>query len=237
MLAVLSLVVLGLAATVVTESNKRDWNQCYYAKDAVAPPGLLPCVEESKAGGASWCCFAGHSCVNQACWDKETAVTYQYGCNDPTYEHENCPPKGGLDMGESNLRSPFHPEVACGNHLANPIFILQASHPGSASSSATTPTTRASRSSGPATIPTPAATTAPARRGTRKSPRPHGRGPSRACRPSATATTWARACSPCLPRRLSLRPGACQWLPPAQKTSRPRRECPSRAPQSRRPCP
>ncbi|KAF6785539.1 hypothetical protein CSOJ01_15590 [Colletotrichum sojae] len=101
MLGILPLAVIGLASTVMAESQKTDWNQCYYAKDAVAPPDLLPCLDESKADGASWCCFAGHSCVKQACWDKETAVTYQYGCNDPTYEHKNCPPKGGLDMGKS----------------------------------------------------------------------------------------------------------------------------------------
>ncbi|KAF4819159.1 hypothetical protein CGCSCA5_v004620 [Colletotrichum siamense] len=81
--------------------QSRDWDQCYYAKGAVAPPELLPCLNEtdSEASEASWCCFAGHLCLeNQACWDPNTTNTYQYGCNDPEYEHGSCPHKGGLNM-------------------------------------------------------------------------------------------------------------------------------------------
>ncbi|KAE9580594.1 hypothetical protein CGMCC3_g3311 [Colletotrichum fructicola] len=95
------LVLVTKACTSRASRQSRDWNQCYYAKGAVAPPELLPCLNDtnSEASGASWCCFAGHSCLeHQACWDPETTNSYQYGCNDPDYEHESCPPKGGLNM-------------------------------------------------------------------------------------------------------------------------------------------
>lgn len=94
----LVLVTKGFTSRVSRQS--RDWDQCYYAKGAVAPPELLPCLNEtsSEASEASWCCFAGDECLDQACWDPDTTNTYQYGCNDPNYEHKNCPPKGGLNM-------------------------------------------------------------------------------------------------------------------------------------------
>ncbi|KAL0944871.1 uncharacterized protein CTRU02_202758 [Colletotrichum truncatum] len=101
--------LLAVISTPLAAQTIRNWNQCYYAKDSPAHASLVPCLNEddSLAKGStsnyssSWCCFAGDNCVVQACWDNVTAVTYQYGCNDPTYEHENCPPKGGLDMGKS----------------------------------------------------------------------------------------------------------------------------------------
>ncbi|KAI8302859.1 hypothetical protein K4K61_007587 [Colletotrichum sp. SAR11_59] len=105
----LPLVLLSSALLIVAQSPVKDWNQCYYAKDSPAHPSLVPCLTENDDGSrsqgkdyaSSWCCFAGDNCVSQACWDNTTGVTYQYGCNDPTYEHNNCPPKGGLDPGKS----------------------------------------------------------------------------------------------------------------------------------------
>ncbi|CAI0654042.1 hypothetical protein COL154_010458 [Colletotrichum chrysophilum] len=105
----LPLVLLASAPLIVAQSPVKDWNQCYYAKDSPAHPSLVPCLTENDDGSrsqgkdyaSSWCCFAGDNCISQACWDNTTGVTYQYGCNDPTYEHNNCPPKGGLDMGKS----------------------------------------------------------------------------------------------------------------------------------------
>ncbi|KAF9880103.1 hypothetical protein CkaCkLH20_02057 [Colletotrichum karsti] len=101
--------LLLLATLAAAQSPVKDWDQCYYAKDSPAHPSLVPCLPESdglaKQDGdkyaSSFCCFAGDNCIVQACWDNTTGVTYQYGCNDPTYEHNNCPPKGGLDMGKS----------------------------------------------------------------------------------------------------------------------------------------
>ncbi|KAF4878358.1 hypothetical protein CGCSCA1_v002232 [Colletotrichum siamense] len=102
----LVIVLVEKAFALKASRQSRNWDQCYYAKGAVAPPELLPCLNEtdSEASGASWCCFAGHECLEyQACWDPETTNTYQYGCNDPDYEHESCPPKGGLNMSKFSL--------------------------------------------------------------------------------------------------------------------------------------
>ncbi|KAF5491626.1 hypothetical protein CGCS363_v010662 [Colletotrichum siamense] len=107
------LVLVVKATTSKVHRQSGDCDQCYYAKGAFAPPELLPCLNEtdSEAPEASWCCFAGHVCLErQACWDPDTTNTYQYGCNDPEYEHESCPPKGGLNM----TKSPWVSLVACG---------------------------------------------------------------------------------------------------------------------------
>ncbi|KAF5501694.1 hypothetical protein CGCS363_v006311 [Colletotrichum siamense] len=84
-------------------SGHENWNQCYYHENAVAPPELLPCQNETDVGpnDYTWCCFAGHECLDHnSCWDPKTTNTYQYGCNDETYSHSSCPHKGDLDRGK-----------------------------------------------------------------------------------------------------------------------------------------
>ncbi|KAF6817048.1 hypothetical protein CPLU01_13684 [Colletotrichum plurivorum] len=92
-----------LFSLISVATGQADWNQCYYDKDAVAPPDLLPCLNETAAGSnrASWCCFAGDTCLDRACFNYTTGNVYQYGCNDPTYQDENCPKKCRLDLGKS----------------------------------------------------------------------------------------------------------------------------------------
>lgn len=80
-----------------------SYDQCYFEAGYVGPQSLLPCLSANETqNGVSWCCLAGHYCVNQACYDASSGVTYQYGCNDPTYKDKNCPVKGGLDPGEQS---------------------------------------------------------------------------------------------------------------------------------------
>ncbi|KAF5521430.1 hypothetical protein CGCA056_v007266 [Colletotrichum aenigma] len=93
-----------LIASTSLVSGHKNWNQCYYDKDAVALPELLPCQNETDVdpNDYTWCCFAGHNCLDHnSCWDPDTTNTYQYGCNDETYSHPSCPPKGDLDRGKS----------------------------------------------------------------------------------------------------------------------------------------
>ncbi|KAK1723635.1 uncharacterized protein BDZ83DRAFT_580381 [Colletotrichum acutatum] len=98
---VLLSLALGLLATS-TASAKGDYDQCYFDAGYVGPPDLLPCLPANETkNGYSWCCLAGDFCVNQACWDRPSGVTYQYGCNDPTYKDESCPLKGDLDRAKS----------------------------------------------------------------------------------------------------------------------------------------
>ncbi|KZL81523.1 hypothetical protein CI238_10118 [Colletotrichum incanum] len=91
---------LVLTSPVMAAAN--DYDQCYFDAGHVGPKSLLPCLPANDTeSGYSWCCMAGHNCVNQACYDGKTGMTYQYGCNDPTYKDKNCPVKGGLDTAKS----------------------------------------------------------------------------------------------------------------------------------------
>ncbi|KAF4774275.1 hypothetical protein HER10_EVM0011079 [Colletotrichum scovillei] len=104
---VLFYLALGLLARS-TASEKGDYDQCYFDAGYVGPPNLLPCLPANETkNGFSWCCLAGDFCVNQACWDRPSGVTYQYGCNDPTYKDESCPLKGDLDRGTFQAHNPI----------------------------------------------------------------------------------------------------------------------------------
>ncbi|OHF03036.1 hypothetical protein CORC01_01794 [Colletotrichum orchidophilum] len=99
--AVLFFLALGLLAMAAHNDND-DYDQCYFDAGYVGPTSLLPCLPANETdNGVSWCCLAGHNCVNQGCWEQRSGVTYQYGCNDPTYKDKNCPIKGGLDRAKS----------------------------------------------------------------------------------------------------------------------------------------
>ncbi|KAE9575591.1 hypothetical protein CGMCC3_g8223 [Colletotrichum fructicola] len=95
--------ILIVSTSLVT--GHKNWNQCYYHENAVAPPELLPCQNETDVdpNDYTWCCFAGHECLDHSsCWDPKTTNTYQYGCNDETYAHSSCPRKCNLDPGKSS---------------------------------------------------------------------------------------------------------------------------------------
>ncbi|KAK2015938.1 hypothetical protein LZ32DRAFT_656002 [Colletotrichum eremochloae] len=103
-----------------------DYDQCYFDAGLVGPKDLLPCLPANETdNGFSWCCMAGHSCVNQACYDGKSGMTYQYGCNDPTYKDKNCPVKGGLDR----AKSPWVGLVQCSNANEGLLKFWACNHP------------------------------------------------------------------------------------------------------------
>ncbi|KAK2037155.1 hypothetical protein LZ31DRAFT_186834 [Colletotrichum somersetense] len=112
---------LGLLSPVLA-----DYDQCYFDVGLVGPESLLPCLPANETeNGVSWCCMAGQYCVNQACYDGKSGVTYQYGCNDPTYKDKNCPVKGGLDR----ARSPWIGLVQCENANEGELKFWASNHP------------------------------------------------------------------------------------------------------------
>ncbi|KAK1984684.1 hypothetical protein LZ30DRAFT_651165 [Colletotrichum cereale] len=115
---------LGLVAPVT--AAVADYDQCYFDAGLVGPEALLPCLPANETdNGYSWCCMAGQSCVNQACYDGKSGVTYQYGCNDPTYKDKNCPAKGGLDK----AKSPWIGLVQCSNANEGELKFWASNHP------------------------------------------------------------------------------------------------------------
>ncbi|KAK1590314.1 uncharacterized protein LY79DRAFT_516187 [Colletotrichum navitas] len=103
-----------------------DYDQCYYDAGLAGPRELLPCLPANETdNGVSWCCMAGQFCVNQACYDGKSGVTYQYGCNDPTYKDKNCPVKGGLDR----AKSPWIGLVQCNNANEGELKFWASNHP------------------------------------------------------------------------------------------------------------
>ncbi|GJC78737.1 hypothetical protein ColLi_01575 [Colletotrichum liriopes] len=115
---------LALASPVMAATD--DYDQCYFDAGHVGPKSLLPCLPANDTeGGYSWCCMAGQTCVNQACYDGKTGMTYQYGCNDPTYTDKNCPVKGGLDT----AKSPWVGLVQCANANEGKLKYWACNHP------------------------------------------------------------------------------------------------------------
>lgn len=76
---------------------------CYYAKGKSVDSFYVPCAQASESDIYS-CCGLGHLCLSDnACWDPETNVTYQYGCTDSTYQDKSCPTKCDEDLIWSGL--------------------------------------------------------------------------------------------------------------------------------------
>ncbi|KAK1673529.1 hypothetical protein BDP55DRAFT_769979 [Colletotrichum godetiae] len=125
LLAALLFLVLSLSATS-TDSENGDYDQCYFNAGYVGPTSLLPCLPANETdNGFSWCCLAGDSCVNQACWNRPSGVTYQYGCNDPTYKDKSCPLKGDLDP----AKSPWIGLVRCDTENEGLLKYWACNHP------------------------------------------------------------------------------------------------------------
>ncbi|GKT51540.1 uncharacterized protein ColSpa_11721 [Colletotrichum spaethianum] len=115
-----------LALTSLVTGVVDDYDQCYFDAGYVGPQSLLPCLPgNSTDSGYSWCCMAGQNCLNQACYDAKTGMTYQYGCNDPTYKDKNCPVKGGLDR----AKSPWVGLVQCLNANEGQLKFWACNHP------------------------------------------------------------------------------------------------------------
>ncbi|KAI3532080.1 hypothetical protein CSPX01_13713, partial [Colletotrichum filicis] len=109
-----------------TESENDDYDQCYFDAGYVGPPNLLPCLPANETkGGFSWCCLAGDACVNEACWNHDSGVTYQYGCNDPNYADKICPLKGDLDP----AKSPWIGLVRCDTENEGILKYWACNHP------------------------------------------------------------------------------------------------------------
>ena len=91
-----------LAATLenIVDAQGYD-NSCYYAKGKPAGSAFLPCKDPSEYGVAS-CCQNGDICLSDnACWNQQYNITYQYGCTDENYDDPSCPTKCDLDVGKS----------------------------------------------------------------------------------------------------------------------------------------
>ncbi|KAF1993698.1 hypothetical protein P154DRAFT_412539, partial [Amniculicola lignicola CBS 123094] len=65
---------------------------CYYDVGKLAPDYIIPCYTAFE--GSFSCCKRGNVCLQQnACYDGDTGVTYQYGCTDKKYKDPRCPQK------------------------------------------------------------------------------------------------------------------------------------------------
>ncbi|KAK1624407.1 hypothetical protein BDP81DRAFT_330150 [Colletotrichum phormii] len=125
LLAAFLFLVLSLSVTS-TDNENGDYDQCYFDAGYVGPTSLLPCLPANETdNGFSWCCLAGDSCVNQACWNQPSGVTYQYGCNDPTYKDKSCPLKGDLDP----AKSPWIGLVRCDTENEGLLKYWACNHP------------------------------------------------------------------------------------------------------------
>lgn len=101
---IVALQLLALGCIVDAQFNR----ECYYAPNKKAGSAIIPCTDPSR--GITWCCQNGDICLSDlACWNPKTNVTYQYGCTDSMYEHDNCPKKCNLDMGVFLLHFSFLP--------------------------------------------------------------------------------------------------------------------------------
>ncbi|OLN81072.1 hypothetical protein CCHL11_09395 [Colletotrichum chlorophyti] len=115
--------VVIVAASLVAANQ---YEQCYFDAGYVGPRSLLPCLSKNETEtGVSWCCMAGHNCVNNACYDAKSGMTYQYGCNDPTYKDPHCPIKGGLDR----AKSPWVGLVQCSTTNEGQLKYWACNHP------------------------------------------------------------------------------------------------------------
>ncbi|KAH0427252.1 hypothetical protein CcaCcLH18_09809 [Colletotrichum camelliae] len=82
-----------LIASTSLVSGHENWNQCYYDKGAVAPPDLLPCLNETDVGKSSWIGLV-------RCDDKDRdSVDQPWVCNHPDTCGTHC------------LRDPKNPKV------------------------------------------------------------------------------------------------------------------------------
>ncbi|WQF80751.1 hypothetical protein CDEST_05765 [Colletotrichum destructivum] len=126
MLFFYSLLTAILASLLNLTAAADNFDQCYFDAGYVGPQSLLPCLPANDTeNGYSWCCMAGQNCVNQACYDAKSGMTYQYGCNDPTYKDKNCPIKGGLDR----AKSPWIGLVQCSNANEGQLKYWACNHP------------------------------------------------------------------------------------------------------------
>ncbi|PSN62009.1 hypothetical protein BS50DRAFT_135059 [Corynespora cassiicola Philippines] len=76
--------------------------RCYYDVGKFAPEDIIPCYPSAVTEHYS-CCKVGNKCLrNNACYDQDTGVTYQYGCTDETYQDSHCARKCNLDREKSH---------------------------------------------------------------------------------------------------------------------------------------
>ncbi|KAF1919793.1 hypothetical protein BDU57DRAFT_153240 [Ampelomyces quisqualis] len=76
-------------------------HSCYYDANALAADDFLPCYTTTTSTHYP-CCRAGDKCLeNNACYDADSGVTYQFGCTDATFSSASCPRKCGLSTAKS----------------------------------------------------------------------------------------------------------------------------------------
>ncbi|KAF2873355.1 hypothetical protein BDV95DRAFT_604864 [Massariosphaeria phaeospora] len=91
--------ILYLTVGIFAQSDKQ---RCYYDSGELAPDYIIPCYTSTSSEHYS-CCKVGNKCLREnACYDHETGVTYQYGCTDKNYGDKSCPQKCGLSRENSN---------------------------------------------------------------------------------------------------------------------------------------
>jgi hypothetical protein len=92
-LGILSLILFSSRNTAVVLASPQ---LCYYDDNKLAMDEIIPCYTGIKTDHYP-CCKVNSMCLrNSACYDPISKVTYQYGCTDPTYQHESCPKKCNL---------------------------------------------------------------------------------------------------------------------------------------------
>ena len=100
----LCLVILSLARLAIGGPSSNIPRLCYTGKDQLAPLNLMPCFSSTiDDGGVYGCCLAGDHCLsNQACYNGYKGVTYQKGCTQRHYDHDNCPDKCKTNQSKSD---------------------------------------------------------------------------------------------------------------------------------------
>jgi hypothetical protein len=95
----------GVLAPYIMPGSYKSYPRCYYDVGKLAPADIIPCYAPGVPSTEPVaCCKKGNKCMEQGtCYDGDSTVTYQYGCTDSSYEHENCPWKCNLDRCTSSV--------------------------------------------------------------------------------------------------------------------------------------
>ncbi|KAF1846570.1 uncharacterized protein K460DRAFT_126303 [Cucurbitaria berberidis CBS 394.84] len=98
----LNLISAFYLVTLLPVTLSRTPHPCYYDANKPASDDLIPCYPSTLSSHYS-CCRVGDKCLEQnACFDSDTQVTYQYGCTDASFQDPHCPQKCHLDTEESH---------------------------------------------------------------------------------------------------------------------------------------